>query len=190
MQLISTVVLLATTASFYLDQDWTASLDRAAALVHALKIDFGFNVNYTFGWPKLPHLGEIYFLFSFSVLTSQLVIKYFIRFYYGTRASIFGKSTLLAALEELKKRSDPRDVRGFDIISATLLLQNVLSCALYVAIKMDMFVLKVTADRKFNEDKKYIEKQREKAQKRSSTQLNSTKSPRIEAKKVHQKFGN
>jgi hypothetical protein len=185
VQLISTVVLLATASSFYLDNDWTASYDRAAALVQALKFDFEFNVEYSFGWPKLPYLGEIYFLFAFSVLGFQLFVKYFIRLYYGTPASILGKKTLLEALEKIKNDSENSDVLNANIISAIIFLQYVLSSALYVAIKMDMFVLKVSADRKFRNAKEDVERRRAEAPKRLPKEFRSAKS---DARNEHQEI--
>jgi hypothetical protein len=126
VQLISTVVLLATTSSFYLDGDWAASYDKAAALIRALKCDFEFDVDFTFGWPKLPQLGEIYFALAFSVLAFQLFVKYFVRLYYGTVVSTFGTKTLQKALEKLKKNSESGNVLDANIISAIVLLHNVL----------------------------------------------------------------
>ena len=187
VQLISTVVLLATTASFYLDKDWTASYDKAAALVRALQYDFEFDVEFTFGWPRLPHLGEIYFVLAFSVLAFQLFVKNIIRLYYGTGANTFGTKTLQKALEQRKRGSEFEDVNAFVITSAILLL-NVLSSALYVAIKMDMFVLKVSADRTFNKAKKTFEEQRKKARKVLPEARESTDKCRSDAKNVQQEI--
>jgi hypothetical protein len=185
VQLISTVVLLATTSSFYLDGDWAASYDKAAALIRALKCDFEFDVDFTFGWPKLPQLGEIYFALAFSVLAFQLFVKYFVRLYYGTVVSTFGTKTLQKALEKLKKNSESGNVLDANIISAIVLLHNVLSTSLYVAIKMDMLVLRVSANRKFTNAKKYIEDQHKEAPKRLPKEFTSAKS---EVRKKHQEI--
>ena len=175
VQLISTVVLLATTSSFYLDKDWTASYERLAALAQALQYDFAFDVDFTFGWPKLPHLGEIYFLFALSVLAFQIFLKYSIRLYYGSGANTFGTSTLRKALEHQKKSNKFGDHLDANVINAIILLHNVLSSALRVATMMDMFVLKLSAHRKFIKAKENIERQRMEAPKRLPEEFESAK---------------
>jgi hypothetical protein len=163
VQLISTVVLLASTSSFYLDQDWAGSFDRAVALLRALQYDFAFNVEFTFGWPKLPQLGAIQFALALSVLAFQLFVKFFIRLYYASGANTFGSTALYNALGQLKK-SKMEDIVRANFNGAIIILHYVLTTALYVAIKMDSFVLKLTANRKFNRaEKVYINKREESA---------------------------
>ena len=72
-QLVSTVVLVATTSRFYTEGGWSESIKAALELAGALRFDFTFNLAYTFGWPELPGLPAIHFAAAVGVLSFTLL---------------------------------------------------------------------------------------------------------------------
>jgi len=141
-------------------------------------------VEFTFGWPKLPQLGAIQFALALSVLAFQLFVKFFIRLYYASRANTFGTTTLRSALHKLKKNKMEDIVRA-DTSGAIIILYHLLTTALYIATKMDLFVLKLTANRKFNHAEKLYIKARDEAEHRLHHEVEETMLYQREAHEVN-----
>jgi hypothetical protein len=160
-QLVSTVVLVATTATFYVDGDWPSSVENTAVLARALINAFSFDLEYSFGWPELPRFAMINFSLAVGVLAFQFFVTNFVRLYYGTGANQFGTTKISNQAEENE---------GF--IARTY---AVLNSALATAIAIDGFVLRREASKRFQKAKKSFERRIDSAPTESSPQMKKVK---------------
>jgi hypothetical protein len=167
-QLVSTVVLLATTSRFYNDTDgaWASAIEDVLELLRALQYDFSFNLNYTFGWPQLPGFAAFQFSLALGVLGLQLLISNSVRLYYGTGANVFGKTYLHRALSKPKNDDEGEEEKNeLPCITKSIVVSvhGALVGALNVAVAIDGFVLRRKATNIYTQAKNAFKDKLEKA---------------------------
>ncbi len=83
LQVICTVIILATTGSIYVKRDYVESTRTIGMLLSAFTFDLAFDLDYAFTWPMaLPSFARIHFALALGVLGLQLTLNAFFRVYY------------------------------------------------------------------------------------------------------------
>jgi len=170
-------------------QNWTKTFDEAVALVRALQFDFSFDVQFSFGWPELPHFGEIHCVLALGVLIFQLFVKNFVRRYYNTGAITFGTAVLQKALVESRRSEETnQDLESSKEDNFVNNVYMILSSALFTAVKMETIMSKLTVKRRLKTTYKKNKIERIKADSRLPEEFDVSKALKNDAQLLIEKI--
>ena len=169
LQVLCTVVMLATTGSFYATGDWAGSASTLAALLSAFAFDLTFDLNYAFSWPMaLPAVSRIQFALAIGVLGLQITLSGFFRIYYGLELHEHGIETIREAFKEGdggegegdppcdRKTSEDKNCITDAPKRAVLLVHRILGVALMVAVQINASTLRFKLSRELKASKKVV----------------------------------